>query len=761
MKTTSKLSKTCLLMLFALFTNQAAGQVQHSAGSLLASSIIVPQARSFSAHRQAEIQVAEISAGVVILEQAATTTMDISLRNPTSRRVEAELAVPVPEGAVVRTFTFHGTGTEPAAALLPKNEATRTYQDIVAKVRDPALLEFIGCNLIRSSIFPVEARGTQKVRLTYEHILHADGNRVDYVLPRTESLDYSVPWKVSVRIKSKEPISTVYSPSHQLEMTRINDNIVSARIAEAAATQPGPFRLSYLLEHDGVTASLFAYPDLKADGGYFLLFAGLPSKPSRAAAGHPIKRELTLVLDRSGSMSGKKIEQVRQAALQVLAGLEEGEAFNIVAYNDVVDLFSKTPVLKTDEAFWAAQAYIKGINVRGGTNIHDALLEGLRQKPIAELLPIVLFLTDGLPTVGQTSEVAIRNVAINANPYNRRIFTFGVGVDVNTPLLERIASETRAAATFVLPKEDVEVKVSRVFKRLSGPVLADARLDVVDDPSKKGGTLVRVRDVIPSRLPDVFEGDQLVVLGQYIGEGPLTFELAGNYLGKERTFHFTFDLDKATTRNAFVPRLWASRKIGVLVDAIRQLGADVSPVAVRSAISADPKLKELVDEVVSLSTQFGILTEYTAFLAREGTDLTRRDEVLAEANRNFISRAVATRSGLASVNQSANTIFNTTQSFLNGRNEFFDQNMNRVAVTTVQQVNDMAFYRRGDRWVDSRIVGEEVKTEPGNVIQFGSGEFRKLALRLAEQHRQGAISLNGDILMMVDGQPVLVKGPVR
>jgi hypothetical protein len=208
-------------------------------------------------------------------------------------------------------------------------------------------------------------------------------------------------------------------------------------------------------------------------------------------------------------------------------------------------------------------------------------------------------------------------------------------MDVNAPLLEKIADESRAKAEFVLPKEDIEVKIGTVFKRLTGPVLADAQLEVL----KKDGepAVGRTRDIMPQKLPDLFEADQLVLLGQYVGEEPITFKISGNYMGKERKFKFTFDFDKADTRNGFVPRLWASRKIAELIDAVRQMGADAS------VSKNDPKVKELVDEIVRLSTEFGILTEYTAFLAREGTDLADSVEVLREASRSLESRAMRSR----------------------------------------------------------------------------------------------------------------------
>lgn len=724
-------------------------------GSMLSShvNLIMPQARSAVWRPptvSGSVQITGVDAAVDIVEQVATTTLDISLSNPTGTRLEAQMLVPVPEKAALRGFTFQGAAAEPKAELLNKDEARRIYDSIVAKTRDPALLEFIGCNLIQSSVFPVEARGTQKVRIVYEHLLSVDGDRVDYVLPRTESIDYRVPWNISVRIKSKTDLGTVYSPSHRLETKRVSENIVTARVIAEATTEPGPFRLSYLLQREGVTASLLAYPDPKVGGGYFLLLA---SPPVKAPKMDTIKREVILVLDRSGSMAGEKLEQVRVAALQVLEGLEDGEAFNIIVYHEAVESFAPEPVIKNAETMRAARAYVRGIRVRGGTNLHDALLEALRMKPTKGCLPIVLFLTDGLPTIGQTSEKAIREIASKANRHERRVFTFGVGVDVNTPLLDKIAVETRATATFVLPKEDVEVKVGQVFKRLAGPVLAGPQLRARDRDASPA--LGRVRELTPAKLPDLFEGDQLVVLGQYVGEEPLPFTLSGDVFGKSRTFQFRFNLDKASTKNAFVPRLWASRKIATLTDAIRDLGADAA-LGSSAATTRDPRLKELVDEIVRLSKEFGILTEYTAFLAREGTDLGRPAHLLTEAYRNYESRALSTRSGVGSVNQEFNNGFQRSQMYLNGRNEFFDQNLNRVQISTVQQVNDRAFYKRGNRWVDSQVI-EQAAAAPTHTIDFASEEFRALASKLATQNRQGIIALEGEILLRVDGETILVK----
>jgi Ca-activated chloride channel family protein len=737
--------------ILAVVIHSAPAQIEHVGVRPPASNIIIPQGRAhaFTHEPQHAIEITEVEAKIDILEGTATTTIEIRIQNTSSRRQEAELIVPVPDGAVVRGFAYDGPTGPITAQVLPKDEARRIYQQLVSKIRDPALVEFIGYNLIRSSVFPVEPNAKQRVRLTYEHLLETDGNRMDYVLPRTESLSYAVPWKITAEIKAKRPISTVYSSSHKLETERIDDRHIRVKITAEAEKEPGPFRLSYLLQEDSVTASMFAYPEKKVGGGYFLLLAGLPAQPPKTGDEPAIKREVTLVIDRSGSMRDEKIEQVKEAALQIVAALHTGEAFNIIIYNNTVEWFSKSPVIKTKDTAAAARAYVEGITANGGTNIYDALKEALSQKPTEGMLPIVLFLTDGLPTVGQTSELAIRELVTKHNPHNRRVFTFGVGVGVNAPLLEKLAAESRGRAQFVLPKEDVEVKVGNVFKRLTGPILAEPKLEVLD---KAGEPAVgRTRDIIPDKLPDMFEGDQLILLGQYVGDQAVTFRLAGNYLGKERSFEFTFDFDKANIQNGFVPRLWASRKIAQLIDTVRQMGADPR------ASASDPKVKELVDEIVRLSTEFGILTEYTAFLAREGTELSDRRVVSGEAGRMLESRAMRRRSGADAVSQSLNMAQQKAQSTLNTRNEYLDANMNRVAVANVQQINDNAYYFRNNRWIDSKLVEKESQIKPARVIEFGTDEFFELAHRLARENRQASIALRGEILLMVDDQIVLVR----
>lgn len=730
--------------------------------------VIIPQVRWRHrpvAYRQVELTA--VDATVTIDAQLATTLIELTLTNTSTTPQEAQIVLPVADGATVRALQYDGTGPEPTAKILPKDAARAEYNAIVSRLRDPALLEFAGYNLIKTSVFPVPPGATQKVRITYEQLLTADGARVDYLLPRSESpTPGGTPWTLRATIKSPAPISAVYSASHDIATERTGPGEVSVKVPAAAAANPGPFRLSYLgRAADGLDATFFTFPDASigegtpgaGKGGYFLMLAGLP--PTPANANRALKREVTLVLDRSGSMGGNKIAQAIKAAQQVVGGLSDGESFNIIDYSDNINAYAPAPVVKNAATAKAALDYLSTITANGGTNLHGAILESLRAQPTPGTLPMVLFLTDGLPTVGERSESRIRDDVKAANSFARRLFTFGVGFDVNTPLLSALARSSRASATYVLPDEDVEVKVGQVFRRLSGPVLASPKLTFLDAASNP--TTRAAREIVPSEVPDLFEGEQLVILGQYTGAEPVKVRLDGNFLGAERTFDFTFDPARSASPNhGFVARLWASRKIGALVDAIRQSGAD--PNHTTADPRTNPKTKELVDEIVRLSTRFGILTEYTSFLATapgeaSNTPAVRFSEATAAAGKQLALRNEV-RAGAAAMNQEANVQQQMEQTCLNAGNRWFGANMAETNLVGCQQLADQTLFYRNNRWVDARAMAHE--EQPADLtVEFGTKAFDDLLDQLIKENRQALIANSGETLVVVNNQRVLVRCP--
>ncbi len=698
---------------------------------------------------QTAVRVVGAVADVRILGSAATTTVTLELHNPTSRPQEAALLLPVPEGAAVSGFGFDGTG-EHSARVLPRDEARRLYDEITSRMRDPALLEFVDWRCLRTSVFPVPAGGMQRVRVTYDHVLPREGDRVDYVLPRTELSDHSMAWRIDVSLRTEAALGLVWSPSHELAIDRRGPNSASGRAIETGRGVPGPFRLCHTTSADASrpTAALYAYPDPTIGGGYFLLVGRAPS----AARDTSMRREVTIVIDRSGSMSGKKLEQARNAALQVIEGLAPGEGIQVLDYGNSVEAAFPVPVAKNAATLAVARAHLESIRPHGGTNIHDALIEALRPTPMQGTIPVVLFLTDGLPTVGCTREQDIRAVVETGNPHRRRVFCFGVGNDVNVPLLDRIADTTRATTTYVQPEEDIEVAVARTFARLDRPALAEPVLSCFD-----GRGVSRIVEVLPRRLPDLHDGDQLVVLGQYRGEDDLRFELAGIGASGMQRFGFTLPVRTASTRHAFVPRLWASRQIAFLVDELRQRGGELGgpPRVAGAAPFADPRFRELREEIMRLSTRFGVLGEYTAFLATEGTDLSDWGTIVANCAANIDQRAVAVRTGQGAVNQGCNLWAQRTQERLNPFNAYLAPDMKVVETTVVQQICDRAFFRRGERWIDGNSVARR-RVEPDERVEVGSPRFTALLARLEAEGRAGVLALSGEILVDVAGKNVLV-----
>jgi Ca-activated chloride channel family protein len=308
--------------------------------------------------------------------------------------------------------------------------------------------------------------------------------------------------------------------------------------------------------------------------------------------------------------------------------------------------------------------------------------------------------------------------------------------------------------TYVLPEEDVEVKVARTFARLDHPVLAGPALMTID---AAGARVARTAEVLPRTLGDLFAGDQLVVLGQYRGDDDLCFELKGRAPDGDKRYTFALPVRSASTQHAFVARLWAIRQIGFLVDELRQQGGDLGAPfgAPRTDPFADPRLRELRDEILRLSTRFGVLGEYTAFLATEGSRLDDWQGLIRSCQVNLEGKAVATRSGAGAVNQGQNIWFQKGQSYGNPRNGYLDVDNNRVEMTTIQQVCERAFFKRGERWVDGNSVLKQ-RLEPDERVELGSPRFFELLRRLEAEGRNGVLSLRGEILLDLGDKNVLV-----
>jgi len=556
-------------------------------GTALGDGIMIPEP-------WVDIAMGRHEVAVSIQDQAAVTEIDQTFLNLAEfGEVEATYMFPLPEGAAMSAFSMFVDGKPLASELLPADEARKIYTDIVRQRIDPALLEYAGRGAYRARVYPVVAGQPKRVRLSYSEVVPERNAVRKYVYPlNTEKFSARPLEVVSVRVEiaSAEPIKSVYSPSHQVDVQRTDDHHVTVVYADEGVTPRTDFVLYFSVSRDDVGMNLLTYRQPGEAGFYMLLAAPRVAVQASEAA----KKRVSLVLDRSGSMAGDKMAQAREALKFVLRNLNPQDEFNIFDYSTLVTQFAPGMPQVTSETISAAIGYVDGLASQGGTNIHEALLAAL--SPLADdgSLNMVLFLTDGLATIGVTDNEGILNDVKARNATGARIFAFGVGYDVNTHLLDRLGTENRGTSAYVKPGEDIEAEVSAFYAQVSHPVLSGLALDF-------GG--VTVRDVYPGSLPDLFKGSQIVQLGRYEGSGATAVTLTGTANGAPLAFAREVTFPEAAQTHDFLPRLWATRKIGFLLDQIRLNGEH----------------QELVDEVVALSRIYGIITPYTSFLIVEDT----------------------------------------------------------------------------------------------------------------------------------------------
>src|SRR5664279_5983121 len=554
-------------------------------------------------HSFAPLDVNYVKVHIRITDQVAVTAVDQEFYNPNAARLEGMFVFPVPKGAHINKFTMEIDGKQVEAELLPADKARRIYEDIVRKLKDPALLEYAGRDLFKFRIFPIEPNSNKRITLSYTELLRADNGLVSYTLPlNTEKFSAKPIRNVSVKVdlETKRPLKSIYSPSHSVEVKRHSATRATAGY-EATDVQPDTdFALYFAPEQDEIGVNLLTHRRSDEDG-YFLLLAspGVDVKVKQV-----VTKDVAFVLDTSGSMAGKKLEQAKKALQFCVENLNDGDRFEIIRFSTEVEpLFDKL-VKATDQNRARANDFIREIKPIGGTAIDDALRKALALRPGRDDRPfVVIFLTDGRPTIGTTDEEQIVANVKKENEGRTRVFCFGIGTDVNTHLLDRITEDTRAVSQYVLPEEDLEVKVSSFFSKIKEPVLTNPTLTFTSG--------IRATKLYPSPLPDLFKGEQLVLVGRYSSHGDAAVVVEGTVNGAARKFTYEVSFADDASDSEFIPRLWATRRVGYLLDEIRLHGENA----------------ELRDEVTELARKYSIVTPYTAYLILE--DETHRNVPMA------------------------------------------------------------------------------------------------------------------------------------
>jgi Ca-activated chloride channel family protein len=658
--------------------------------------------------------------------QVATTHVEQVFRNETNATLEGTYLFPIPESASIVEFAIWDGDRKLVGEVRSREEARRIYDEIVRRQRDPGLLEYAGKDLFQASIFPILPRSDKKLEITYTQVLRAESGTVSYRYPLGTGRNMQSIGKVSgrVEIEGKDPLRNIYSPSHQIDLAHHGAKAAHISFESEAGKQAEDFQLFYSLSREDFGLSLLTHREPGKDG-YFLL---LISPKDEWSETEYAAKDIVFVLDTSGSMNEEgKMEKARAALLFGIRSLHPEDRFNVVSFAGEERLMEKNLINANDDGRAEGVKFVSALKPNGGTNINDSLRAALNQFGKSDRPRMIVFMTDGLPTVGETNVNRIVENVRDERVDGVRLFTFGVGYDVNTALLDRLAADNGGVADYVEPKENLEVKVSNFFSKVNYPVLTNLKLDMGD---------VQTDLVYPRSMPDLFKGAQIALIGRYRNDDDLRNVralLTGRAGQNTRSFvyeNLRFPLKEDD--HDFLPRLWATRRVGWLMEQIRSNGEQ----------------KELRDEIVDLGTRYGIVTPYTSYLALEpGAAATENtfsmtDQAVGGARRggnmNRPSQSapkvmVAPQKDVAKLSTGAAAVQMSKRARAQQDAMQVERDEEDAPSTVVRSVGGKTFYLREGVWTDAEFKADTGK--PETKLTFGSDAYFALLKdkpRLAE-----------------------------
>ncbi|MGE0131725.1 MAG: VIT domain-containing protein [Blastocatellales bacterium] len=686
---------------------------------------------------QRPLKVKSIRFTTKITDQVAVTHVEQVFENDTPYLLEGVYFFPLPDNVSITEFAMWDGDKRLVGEVRSRDEARRIYNDIVRSRRDPALLEYAGKNLFQASVFPIQPHSDKKIELTYSQVLRNEGGTVAYRYPLGTGWQANGFWvqpprpmplpmprrefepqrpqsnpalgqiSAVVEISSRAAIKGVYSPSHEIDVKR--DGERKARLSfESRASAQTDFQLFYTLSDQDFGLSLLTYREPGKDGYFLLLVSPKAELNEREVSA----KDVIFVLDTSGSMSEDgKMEKAKAALRHGVSSLNPRDRFNIVSFAGEEHLMSKRVITADEDGKKQAREFIERMRATGGTNINDALMAAFKQLQPGERPQMVVLITDGQPTVGETQANRILANVKQAIKADTRLFTFGVGYDVNTVLLDGLANENRGTVGYIEPKEDIEVKVSNFFAQINNPVLGDLKIDW-------GG--IETELVYPRVTPDIFHGSQLVLIGRYRPSNRASanqLTLTGKVNSRERRFVYDdLKFPEKQSDNEFLPHLWAMRRVGHLLDQIRLNGES----------------KELRDEIVDLGTRYGIVTPYTSYLVLE-------PGMRLGTGRNNLGGApvpATSTSGSGGARAYSETIQVRPQAgrdaVIASKDKEELRKADKVTLTLqsanqIRQVAGKTFYLRDGVWTDSEFKAEDKL--PVVTLKFASDEYFNLVGR--------------------------------
>jgi Ca-activated chloride channel family protein len=538
-----------------------------------------------------QVYLKSVDARIDLRKGAGNVTLEQIFFNPSRSRLEGQYLFPIPNRAQIHNFHLYINGQKTKGEILDSKEASRIYEDIVRSMRDPALLEYSGQGLFKARIFPIEPKKDRKIELSYAQVVEFDDGTYRFTLPIKQSGQGSIErFHMVIDLEAEGELATIYSPSHEIDVNRERDNKAQIRFEADHLEGDKDFILYYSLADKDINTTLLTFRPRTDRDGFFML---LTSPRYTVTEKRIISKDVIFVVDVSGSMAGEKIDQAKDALRYCVNSLGKEDRFEIIRFSSSIESFQNELKLAGDDERKNAFYFIDNLCASGGTNINDALKRAIQLKNEKDDRPTsIIFMTDGLPTEGETDVKRILQNIQNQDNQFVRIFGFGFGYDVNTFLLDKLSLEKHGSAQYVRPGENIEREVSTFFAKISNPVLTNPAIDFGD---------LAVYDIYPKELPDMFQGHRISVIGRYRRAQKGRMILSGRQEGQRRRFEYVISFNKRERENEFVSKLWANRKVMHLMNQIRFNREDA----------------ELVQSIKTLGEEYGIVTPYTSFLVRE------------------------------------------------------------------------------------------------------------------------------------------------
>ena len=671
-----------------------------------------PRPRPNQTFRNQPLETKSLRIEATMNDQVAQVQINQVFHNATNRRIEGMYLFPIPKGMTVQNFSMEIDGKPMDAELLTADKARSIYEDIVRRQIDPALMEYQDGGLIKLRIFPIAPNADRRISLKFETELMKDYqlSLLELPIPRTNIQQLILDFK----IQTESSIGSVICPTHEIDVAYLSPNKVHASSEAKKVLGGGKLQFYFGRKDKKIDANFLSYVD-NDDQHFFQLSLS----PGFADQKEIVGKDITFALDVSGSMRGQKLEQAKRALTFCVNKLNKQDQFNIIRFStEATTLFTNRKMASAENIQRALQ-WIDQLKAAGGTNIYDALDIALSEPNHSERPEMTVFITDGRPTIGNTLPKEITKMVDNKLKENRRIFTFGVGNDLNVKLLDLLTEHSNGFRTYVSEQEDIALKVGNFFRKVASPVLTNIKITTSSG--------VRLSELQPKKLPDLFGGATLSLFGKYTGKDKFNITLTGEVNGTRKNYVYHFK-PQPEIKNDFIPRLWATRKVAYLYDQIRLNGEH----------------KEVKDELIATAKKYGIITPYTSFLIIEDeANLLRRGRLGVEnaiwnqKNRRLPSAPEKEEIILedeSTAVQKSRVSSNVAQNKYKTLDYIDADGQTQNLAQEVQFVNGRAFYKQDRLWIDANVMSNTQKLPEKKIIYASKAYFDLLSQKEMQQY---------------------------